>query len=257
MSELQALIFDVDGTLADTERDGHRVAFNRAFVEAGLDWDWSVELYREMLAIAGGKERIQFYCNTHHPDFQPAAGLTEFAARLHRAKTRHFRTLLQEGTIPPRPGVLRLLREARDTGIRLAIASTSAPENVLALLETTLGAETPAWFEVIAAGDIIPAKKPAPDIYHYVLDKMTLSPGGCLVLEDSRQGLLAATRAGLKTVITYSGYTQAEDFSTACLVLNHLGEPDLPFQPVEMAIADATYADATYFDLSLARKLLT
>jgi HAD superfamily hydrolase (TIGR01509 family) len=249
---LQALIFDVDGTLADTERDGHRVAFNRAFAEVGLDWNWSVEEYGGLLAISGGKERIQHYRNTCRPDLQPAADLVQWATKLHKTKTRHYRQLLTEGVIPLRLGVRRLLQEARDSGLRLAIATTSAPENVMALLQTALAPESPGWFEVIAAGDIVPAKKPAPDIYHYVLQTMNLPSQSCLVIEDSDQGLQAATQAGLKTVITCNGYTQNHNFSQARLVLNHLGEPDTPFQ---VLLGDSN--GASWFTLELARYLLS
>jgi HAD superfamily hydrolase (TIGR01509 family) len=249
---LQALIFDVDGTLADTERDGHRVAFNRAFAEVGLDWNWSVEEYGGLLAIAGGKERIQHYRNTCCPDFQPAADLVEWAAALHKTKTHHYRKLLMEGVIPLRPGVKRLIQEARERGLRLAIATTSAPENVMALLQTALNPDSPAWFEVIAAGDIVPAKKPAPDIYHYVLQAMNLPAQACLVIEDSDQGLQAATGAGLKTVITCNSYTQNQNFSQAHLVLNHLGEPDDPFQVIR-----GNGNGASWFTLELAYYLLS
>ncbi|MFM7450437.1 MAG: HAD family hydrolase [Leptolyngbyaceae cyanobacterium] len=250
MAELEALIFDVDGTISDTERDGHRIAFNRAFAEAGLEWDWSVELYHKILTVAGGKERILYYWELFHPDFKPEVDRWQWAAQLHRAKTRHYRDLIAGGIIPLRPGVRRLLQEARAEGIRLAIATTSAPDNVMALLEATLGKESPAWFEVIAAGDVVPAKKPAPDIYHYVLQQLQLSPAHCLVLEDSRQGLLAATAAGLKTVITCSVYTQDENFPEAALVLNHLGEPDQPFR-----VLAGKVGPAPYFTINLARQL--
>lgn len=222
MSELQAIIFDVDGTLADTERDGHRLAFNRSFSEAGLDWQWSAELYGELLAIAGGKERIGYYIEQYHPDFAPEEG---FIAQLHHSKTQHYLELLKSGAIPLRPGVKRLIQEARSAGIRLAIATTSALPNAIALLQQTLN---PDWFEVIAAGDIVPAKKPAPDIYHYVLEQMQLQPSDCIVLEDSPHGLTAATQADLKTLVTVNDYTRTEAFPTACLVVDCLGEPDLP-----------------------------
>lgn len=223
MHQLQALIFDVDGTLADTERDGHRVAFNRAFAEAGLDWDWSVELYGELLSVAGGKERIRFYLQQYRPEVpMPDDG---FIADLHATKTRHYRELLALGEIPLRPGVKRLIEEARAEGVRLAIATTSALPNVLALLEHNLD---PSWFELIAAGDIVPAKKPAPDIYYYVLKQMNLEPKNCLVIEDSHHGLLASNGASLPTVVTVNEYTQWQNFSGALLVLNNLGEPEIP-----------------------------
>ncbi|MBD2021667.1 HAD family hydrolase [Leptolyngbya sp. FACHB-36] len=252
MPSLQALIFDVDGTLADTERHGHRVAFNRAFAEANLDWNWSEPDYGELLEIAGGKERIQFYRNRDYPTFQPDADLKDWVADLHRAKTRHYKQLLQDGIIPLRPGVERLIREARDAGVRLAIATTTTPENVIVLLEMTLGPDSPSWFEVIAAGDMVPVKKPAPDVYHYVLQAMHLAPDECLALEDSYQGLQAAMQAGIPTLITLNDYTRQHDFTGAVLVVDHLGEPDLPFQAI------AGYPNhATLVNLELARSLLS
>ncbi|HEY9660552.1 MAG TPA: HAD family hydrolase [Allocoleopsis sp.] len=256
MPQLQALIFDVDGTLAETERDGHRIAFNRAFAAAGLDWDWSIEQYGELLEVAGGKERIRFYLDRHVPNFNPPnhwqQDLTAHIADLHRAKTAHYRQLLSEGIISLRPGVKRLLRQARQAGVRLAIATTSAPDNVLALLSTALAPDAASWFEVIAAGDIVPAKKPAPDVYCYVLEAMVLKPDNCLVIEDSYQGLQAALQAGLSTVVTVNNYTQHQDFTGATLVLNHLGEPDDPFRSIA-----GNCGAATHFDLALAEQLLS
>lgn len=224
MSEIRALIFDVDGTLADTERDGHRIAFNHAFAEAGLDWEWSASLYGDLLEIAGGKERIRFYTERYCPDFNPPTDLDGFIVNLHATKTKYYQQLVAEGAIPLRPGVKRLLEEAREQGMRLAIATTAALPNVTALLEHTLGSESPSWFEVIAAGDIVPAKKPAPDVYQYVLRVMGLEASECLAIEDSYQGLKAACQAGLKTVVTINDYTKDGDFSDAILVLNHLDE---------------------------------
>jgi HAD superfamily hydrolase (TIGR01509 family) len=248
---LKALIFDVDGTLADTERDGHRVAFNQAFQAANLDWDWSVELYGKLLAITGGKERIRHYLEQYNPTFEAATDLTSFIAGLHAAKTEHYCQLLAEGRIPLRTGVERLLQEARDAGLRLAIATTTTMPNVTVLLEQTLGKESLEWFDVIAAGDIVPAKKPAPDIYVYVLEKMGWAAQDCLALEDSENGLISAAQADLKTVITINDYTHNHSFEGAVLVLDCFGEPDAPFQ----VLAGDT-AGVEYFSVDLARSLL-
>ena len=228
MSQLEALIFDVDGTLSDTERDGHRVAFNKAFAAAGLDWDWSVELYGELLAITGGKERIRHFLNLHHPEMLQEPGIDERIVDLHKSKTRFYVELLESGAIPLRVGVERLLRQSRDAGLKLAIATTTTPENVTALLKANLGEESISWFEVIAAGDIVPAKKPAPDIYVYALEQMGLGPDQCLALEDSHNGVLSSTAADLPVLITVNGYTQDDDFSGAITVLDQFGESDNP-----------------------------
>ncbi len=233
MSKLEALIFDVDGTLADTERDGHRVAFNEAFKEAGLDWDWTVELYGELLQVTGGKERIRLYIEKFLKNFDLDEDITEFAARLHKRKTHFYLELLQSGAIPLRPGVERLINEAREADLRLAIATTTTPANVTYLLSSTLGKESIDWFEVIAAGDIVPAKKPAPDIYDWALEQMKLSPDACLAFEDSLNGIKSSLGANLKTIITVNGYTRDDDFSGAAIVLDQYGEPQAPFKVLE------------------------
>ncbi|MCB1874489.1 MAG: HAD family hydrolase [Chromatiales bacterium] len=247
---LEALLFDVDGTLADTERDGHRVAFNQAFAEAGLDWEWSVDLYGELLSVTGGKERIRHYLDAYRPDVTLPANADEFIRGLHQAKTRFYTEGLAGGTIPLRPGVRRLLDEARDQGLRLAIATTTTPENVTALLENTLGQDGPSWFEVIAAGDVVPAKKPAPDIYFYALEKMGLAPQRCLAFEDSGNGIRSSLGANLATLITVNGYTRDHDFSGAALVLDQLGEPDQPF-----AVLAGDSGGARYVDVGLLRRI--
>jgi HAD superfamily hydrolase (TIGR01509 family) len=237
---LKALIFDVDGTLAETERDGHRIAFNQAFAKTGLIWNWSVELYGELLEVPGGKERIRFYLEKYQPHLEIPENLDEFIADLHHLKTKYYGDLLASGIIPLRPGVKRLILAAKTSGLRLAIATTSALPNVMALLEKTLN---PDWFEIIAAGDIVPAKKPAPDIYNYVLQKLYLPPENCLVFEDSYQGLQAATKAGLKTIVTVNNYTQHHDFSDAVLVVNHLGEVDKPLTCISGKLEGVSYLD--------------
>ncbi len=225
---LQALLFDVDGTLADTERDGHRPAFNAAFREFGLDWDWDVPLYGKLLAVTGGKERMKHYVDNFRPDYRKPADFDDLVAELHKAKTRHYTAMLAEGNVPMRPGIRRLLLEAMDAGLRLAVATTTTPENVTALLEHSLGRGSSEWFEVIAAGDIVPAKKPAPDIYVWALEQMGLKPENCLAFEDSENGIRASCGAELKTIITINDYTRDHDFTGAAVVLTDLGEPDAP-----------------------------
>ena len=249
-NQLEVLIFDVDGTLADTERDGHRVAFNHAFTQMGLDWHWSIDLYGELLAIAGGKERLKFYLEKYQPDWQTEE-LAAFIVQTHQLKSQYYRALLQQGAIPLRPGVKRLILEARAKGIRLAIATTSSLPNAKALLETTLD---PSWFEVIGAGDIVENKKPAPDIYHYVLDKMNIAPEHCLVFEDTSHGLQAATQAHLKTIVTVNEYTKNQDFNDAILVVNQIGEAESPLNIIQGETPHTTYLDISYLQQILGNR---
>jgi HAD superfamily hydrolase (TIGR01509 family) len=243
---LHALLFDVDGTLADTERDGHRPAFNQAFKDAGLDWHWDVDLYGKLLAVTGGKERMKHYIDHYRPDYRKPDNFDELVADLHQAKTRHYAALAAGGGIPMRPGVKRLLNEARAAGLRLAIATTTTPENVTVLLEHSLGTSTPDWFEVIAAGDIVPAKKPAPDIYHYALQEMGLNAADCLAFEDSENGLRASLGAGLKTLVTINDYTRDHDFTGAAVVLSDLGDPGAPNQRIAGPDLGQPFVDVAY-----------
>ena len=219
---LEALIFDVDGTLAETE-ECHRHAFNAAFAAAGLGWHWDQALYGKLLEVTGGKERIRRYADTHGEAIDDSA-----IARLHAGKTARYVASVEAGAIALRPGVTRLLHEARAAGLRLAIATTTTPANVSALLRTTLGPDATGVFECIGAGDMVAAKKPAPDIYQFVLDRMGLGPGQCLALEDTPNGLRAALGAGIATVVTTSLYGGTEGFDDARLVVDGLGDPQAP-----------------------------
>ncbi len=226
---LRALIWDVDGTLAETEIQGHRVAFNEAFAAAGLPWCWDEALYRRLLQVAGGRERILHYLRTARPPlpgrWRDPATWEELARRLHRDKNARYARLVAEGRIPLRPGVRRLLAEARAAGLRQAVATTTSPENVEALLRHALGAEAEGLFKAVVAGDMVPAKKPAPDAYLLALERLGLPAEACLALEDTPQGLAAARAAGLVTVVTSE---EPGPFSGAALVVGHLGDPGRP-----------------------------
>ena len=220
---LQALIFDVDVTLAETERDGHRLAFNAAFKEAGLPWHWDVALYGELLAVTGGKERMTHFARQHAPELAARPDFANLVRKLHALKTDFYVQLVHAGRLPLRPGIGALLRAARAAGLRLAIATTTSPENVSALLRASLAPDAESWFEVIGAGDAVSAKKPAPDIYLWVLDRLGLPAAACLAIEDSVNGLRAARAAGLPTLVTEAQYTRDEDFLGALSILPDLG----------------------------------
>ena len=198
---LQAILWDVDGTLADTELDGHLPAFNQAFAEAGLPWHWGPATYLDLLAVTGGKERILAWWQRVDPAGAAAPGTAERIRALHARKTALYTARVAAGRVTLRPGVARLIAEARAAGVRQAIATTTSPENVHALLVATLGPEAPGWFEVIGAGDVVPAKKPVPDIYLWVLERLRLPAAACVAIEDSAAGAAAALAAGLSTLV--------------------------------------------------------
>lgn len=221
---MKALIFDCDGVLVDTERDGHRVAFNRAFTVTGLDVEWDVDYYGELLKIAGGKERMR-----HHFDMQgwPAdagADRDAFIAELHKRKTALFMEIIETGKLPLRPGVLRIVDEAIAAGVRLGVCTTSNPKSISAVLDL-MGADRKRKFEFVLAGDVVSRKKPDPEIYLMARDQLDLDPRACLVVEDSRNGLLAALGADFPVLITTSTYTADEDFTGAARVVPELGDP--------------------------------
>jgi HAD superfamily hydrolase (TIGR01509 family) len=226
-----ALLFDCDGVLADTERDGHLPAFNQTFAEFGLPVRWTEKEYGHKLQIGGGKERIRSLLT---PEFVRRAGLpsdpaalTECVMRWHRRKTEIFTEMVQSGRIAPRPGIGRIARSAVSAGWQVAVASTSAEDSVRAVLQAAVGPELAAGFAVFA-GDAVPRKKPAPDIYLLALRKLAADMANTVVVEDSRNGLLAATGAGLPCLVTLSTYTQTEDMTGAALVVSSLGNPGTP-----------------------------
>ena len=226
---MTTLIFDCDGVLADTERDGHRSAFNQVFREFGLPIAWSEEEYGRKLQIAGGKERM---ASELSPEFVRANGLPEDAegqavelARWHKRKTAIYTELVAAGRLPTRPGITRIITDAQDAGWTLAVASTSAEPSVRAIIDQAVGPERAARFDLVLAGDVVAKKKPAPDIYLLALKRLAASASQTLVIEDSRNGLVAAVDAGLRCLVTVNGYTEDEDASEAVLVVTSLGDP--------------------------------
>jgi HAD superfamily hydrolase (TIGR01509 family) len=235
---LKALIFDVDGTLADTERNGHRIAYNNTFREFGLDWDWTPEIYGDLLSVSGGKERMAYYLEKYQPAVPENADQDALIRAIYDRKTEVYRDMLTGGAIPLRPGVERLFREARDAGLRLAIATTTAPSNVQYLITSNLGEEALEWFDIIAAGEMVPNKKPSPEIYRLVLEEMGWDAAECVAFEDSYNGILSAMGADLPVIITVTDYTSEDDFTGADLVLTDFGDPG---QPAELISASRSF----------------
>jgi len=219
-----ALIFDCDGVLADTERDGHRVAFNQTFKDRGVEIEWDVELYGGLLKIAGGKERMRSWFRKHGWP-SDVADKNEFIKDLHRHKTNLYMQIIESGQLPVRSGVERLVDEVIAAGVALAVCSTSNERAVNLIVEKLLGPERKAKFNAILAGDIVSNKKPDPEIYNLAKDRLGFGGEECVVIEDSRNGLLAAKAAGMHCVITTNGYTAQEDFSEADGVFPELGDP--------------------------------
>lgn len=217
---LQALIFDVDGTLADTE-SAHRAAFNHAFDELGLGWHWSEAQYTELLDVSGGKERIQHYWKHTQPDMRAIDGraMQDTIGRIHELKTAHYEATVNAGGVALRPGVLALIHEGLAQGLQLAIATTTSPVNISALLRTAMGPDWRLNFTAIGDASTAPLKKPHPQVYQQMLDALKLGPSQCLAFEDSSNGLQAATAAGLATVVTPTHYTQHHDFGQALRVV--------------------------------------
>ncbi len=221
---MKALIFDCDGVLADTERDGHRVAFNKAFSVKGINIEWDVQMYAELLKVAGGKERMKFY-------FDQSGWPVEINRRenlvkeLHKLKTDLYMNIIESGELPLRPGIARIVDEAIAGGVMLAVCSTSNERAVTLVVEKLLGPDRQKCFSAILAGDVVSKKKPDPEIYNLALKRLSLDPKVCIVIEDSRNGFLAARSAGIHCLITTNGYTESEDFSGADLVVSELGDP--------------------------------
>jgi HAD superfamily hydrolase (TIGR01509 family) len=242
---IKALIFDCDGVLVDTERDGHRVAFNRAFELFNIDAHWDVELYGELLKVAGGKERMRAYFDRFGwPDSAGSdAEKDELIKALHREKTRIGSEMIAAGELPLRPGISRIVDEAIAAGVKLGVCTTSNPAFIDAVLDL-FGPERKAKFAFVHAGDVVSKKKPDPEIYELAKQSLGLPTHECMVVEDSRNGLLAALGAGLPTLITTSTYTVDEDFTGAAKVVPELGdEPNVNVRLADLGeLAAATAA---------------
>jgi len=224
MAEIKAIIFDQDGVIIDTERDGHRVAFNKTFKEFGFDFEWDVDYYHELLQVAGGKERMRHHLHTRGfgREVKPEEedGLIK---ELHKRKTEIFIELIKEGALPLRPGIKRIMKEAINRGLKVGICTTSNEKAAHAVAYEIL---KDIKFEFVLAGDVVKKKKPDPEIYLLGLKKGCLKAEECIVVEDSRNGLLAAKAAGMNVVVTTNHYTEKEDLREADIIVTCLGDPD-------------------------------
>jgi len=221
---IKAIFFDQDGVIIDTERDGHRVAFNETFKEMGFDVYWDEEFYHELLQVGGGKERMKHHLHTwgFGKEVKPEDE-EELIKAMHKRKTTRFIELIESGKLPLRPGVHRLMKEVMQKGLTLGICTTSNERAASAIAYNILN---DIRFEFVLAGDIVSNKKPDPEIYNLALSKTGLKPEECLVIEDSHNGVLAAKAAGLHIVATTNHYTEKEDLSDADIIVSSLGDPD-------------------------------
>ena len=224
MAEIKAIIFDQDGVIIDTERDGHRVAFNKIFKEFGFDFEWDVDYYHELLQVTGGKERMRHHLHTKGfgREVKPEEedGLIK---ALHKRKTEIFIELIKDGALPLRPGIKRIMKETMSRGLKVGICTTSNEKAAHAVAFEIL---KDIKFDFVLAGDVVKKKKPDPEIYLLALKKGCLKAKECIVVEDSRNGLLAAKTAGTNVVVTTNYYTEKEDLREADIIVTCLGDPD-------------------------------
>ena len=238
MPELKAIIFDVDGTLADTE-EVHRQAFNETFAEFGLDWNWTPSLYAQLLSTSGGRERMRLFGADLKSSFRSDQDFERFIRDLHRTKSAIYRDKLVSGHVALRPGVARLIDEARAAGLTLAIATSSSTANLHALLDANLAADWYSWFAAVHTSDTVPVKKPAPAVYRAVLDDLALPASATVAIEDTVNGMLAATAIEIPVVITTHYFTRHHHFPKALVVTDGLGSPDAPAHALAGDLGDA------------------
>lgn len=249
--KLKGVIFDVDGTIADTE-EIHRQAFNQAFKEFNINWHWSVEDYHQILFISGGKERFKKFLYEDKELKSKIENPEKFIQELHKRKSQLYRSILENDDIQLRPGVIRLINEARDKEIKLGVATSSSMANLTTLFNKTLDIEPSELFDSIVTSDTVQDKKPSPAVYQCVLAGLGLSADVCIAIEDTQNGNLAALAAGLKTVITTHTYTTDNDFTGAAIVINHLGEPDKPF-----SLSHGNSFNKSYVDIELLNNIIS
>jgi HAD superfamily hydrolase (TIGR01509 family) len=238
----EALIFDVDGTLAETE-EIRRQAFNEAFRAYGLDWSWPPELYSELLQVIGGKQRIDAYIGRLQLAEHEKERVMRLVPEIHATKNRLYQQFVDRGLLRPRVGVHRLLIEARNAGVHLAVASTTSPENFDSLITASFGSEALRWFGAIVTGDAVSRQKPFPDVYNLALARLGVPAQRAIAFEDSAIGVQAAKAAGLVTVVTPSVWTTAQDFAAADLILPSLGDPEEPLEAADERRIGAKYLD--------------
>ena len=249
--KLKGIIFDVDGTIADTE-EIHRQAFNQTFEENKLNWHWSIEDYRKILFISGGKERFRKFLNKDETLKKEVGDPEKFIQKLHKQKSENYRALLKSDGIEFRPGIVRLINEARENKIQLGVATSSSMANLTTLFNKIMNVEPNELFNSIVTSDTVQEKKPSPAAYQCVLAGLGLNADTCIAIEDTQNGNIAALEAGLKTIITTHAYTTDNDFSGASIVLNNLGEPDTPFIKTQ-----GNDFDQSYIDINLLNKILS
>lgn len=250
MIEIKALFFDMDGVIIDTERDGHRVAFNKAFEQFGYDFSWDEQRYHELLQVAGGKERMRHYFREENLFAELSdEEMTQHLIELHHCKTTIFLDMIAAGSLPLRPGVKRFMSEAMERGLDICLCTTSTEKSARTVVNTMLPEIN---FAHILAGDVVTRKKPDPAIYNLALEKTGHSPEACIVIEDSAIGVQAATAAGIRVIATTNGYTEDEDLSAAAIIVTTLGDEGVERGVLKSPVDNLDFDGVLYLDRVMA-----